>query len=90
MLESQANPFPNPLTRRRRVVKTFWGWLSQQSERGDAVGVLSRSALKDKIFPRHASKLSVLLLRYDQGSELRAALKTAHGEWRKVRREASL
>jgi hypothetical protein len=71
---------------RRRLVTTFYTWLAQQVERKDAIGVLSRSAVKDKIFPRSVSKLSVLLLRYDHDRVLRKALKAAHAEWRAIRR----
>jgi len=67
-------------------VTTFFSWLQQQAERNDPIGVLSRSASRDKIFPRHTSKLSVLLLRYDNDITLRKAVKSAHAEWRVVRR----
>lgn len=68
---------------------TFYGWLCLQTERPDAVGVLARYAVKDKIFPREGRKLSLFLNRFEHQKERRDAVKVSHAEWRKTRRKSS-
>lgn len=64
----------------------FFGWLGQQVERQDGVGTFARYAINDKVFPRHATRLHLFLLRY-QGMPLqREGVKLAHREWRQERR----
>ncbi len=65
---------------------TFYAWLCQQAERNDDVGAFARYAAKDRIFPRHARKLNLFLLRYDGMPEQRSGAKLAHREWRRSRR----
>ncbi len=67
----------------------FFTWLGHQAERQDAVGAFARYAVNDKIFPRHAKRLYMLLLRYDGMPEQRAGAKIAHREWRKSRKAAA-
>lgn len=67
---------------------TFFTWLGQQVERQDDIGVFARYAVRDKVFPRNADKLNLLLLRYQGMPEQRAGAKIAHAEWRRVRRAA--
>lgn len=65
---------------------TFQAWLHAQSDRGDAVGFLSR-----QISPvlQHTQKLALLLRFYDQHDpSLRSSVKTAHREWRRTVRDA--
>ena len=67
---------------------TFFGWLGQQVERQDEVGVFARYAVRDKIFPRQARKLNLFLLRYQGMPEQREGVKVAHRAWRQSRRVA--
>lgn len=68
---------------------TFFAWLGQQTERRDSVGALARHAVRDKIFPRHAWRLHIFLLRYQHIPDLREACKQAHAEWRRARRNGA-
>lgn len=64
----------------------FFDWLEGQSGRTDVVGNLARHAVRDKIFPRGARRLYIVLLRYEHLPELRQAAKQAHAEWRRHKR----
>lgn len=66
---------------------TFYMWLSQQTERRDAVGVFARFAVRDRVFPRDNSRLHICLSRYEGMPEQRNGVKLAHREWRRTRRE---
>lgn len=69
--------------------ESFFVWLSRQTERQDNVGTFARYAVKDKIFPRHAWRLHIFLLRYENLPVQRAAVKIAHREWRNTRKAAA-
>lgn len=68
-------------------MSTFFGWLGRQTERQDRIGAFARYAVSDRVFPRHASRLHLLLLRYEGMPEQRTGAKLAHREWRRVRKE---
>lgn len=67
----------------------FFLWLGQQVARRDRVGEFARYAVADRVFPRHATKLHLFLLRYEGMPEQRAGAKLAHREWRQTRKMVS-
>lgn len=68
---------------------TFYAWLRQQDGRQDVVGAFARYAVRDRLFPQHARKLVMFLIRYEGMPEQREAVKIAHREWRNARRKAA-
>jgi len=64
----------------------FVAWLLQQKERKDSIGLLSLSASKDPTLPRGSDKLWIFLHYYRHEPVHRAALKSAHREWRYLNR----
>ena len=75
----------------------FYAWLLAQCERADAVGIVAQAASKDLQFPRKANRLHILLRYFDAAPEsrraaapeLRKAMKLAHAEWRKTKKEVA-
>lgn len=66
---------------------TFYEWLGLQRHRVDSIGRLAVEAHRDKTFPRnHVQKLHVFLHYYEDNSDLRQAVKSAHAEWREFQR----
>ena len=61
----------------------FYEWLGLQTSRRDPVGDFARYARKDKVFPIHARKLHLFLLRYEGLPLKQALVKRAHREWRR-------
>jgi uncharacterized protein YozE (UPF0346 family) len=69
------------------ISETFYVWLTSQRARRDEVGRLGKEAFKDKTFPSTARKLYLFLHYYNSEPENRRAVKLAHAEWRRLRRE---
>lgn len=65
---------------------TFFEWLGQQVDRRDRVGAFARYAVADRVFPRHAWRLHLFLLRYEGMPEQRTGAKLAHREWRQAKK----
>lgn len=68
-------------------MSSFFSWLGQQTDRQDRIGTFARYAVADRVFPRHSARLHLFLLRYEGMPEHRAAVKLAHREWRRIRKE---
>jgi uncharacterized protein YozE (UPF0346 family) len=63
---------------------SFFKWLCGQHHRSGRVGQLARHALEDKTFPRNGQRLHVFLHQYTHDARMRACIKIAHREWRRL------
>jgi hypothetical protein len=61
----------------------FVNWLFQQKHRPDNIGLLAREAVKDRTFPRSATRLFLFLHYYSSEPENRRLIKAAHATWRR-------
>ncbi len=73
-----------------RNAASFYSWLIEQRDRKDEVGRLASEAGRDKTFPREVRRLSLFLHYYSHELENYRAVKIAHSEWRKLRKQEAI